>query len=292
MMQFDFETDPDVFLEKHGADLERHKAEHTLIFSLCEVAQKKKRAGVSFDIRFTSVSRDGEYLLSAVQTPPRNLVLSRGDIDAAEQLSAMFLAQGEIFPGVVGPTDVTAAFSSAWSVGGGARFDEYMDQIIYAIRKASLPSDVAGEFRFAKAGEEKIAAEWMAAFAIGAGLPKTEIPTAEDSARKSAERVADGNLAFWCVKGKPVAQAAFSGTGSVGRVSLVYTPEEHRGNGYASAVTAHLTQHLLNSGRDMCVLYADARNPVSNSIYRKIGYEFVGRSSLYVLEQAGEENVS
>lgn len=65
---------------------------------------------------------------------------------------------------------------------------------------------------------------------------------------------------------------------------MVYTPVEERGHGYAKAVVAHLSEMQLKAGKKMCCLYADARNPVSNSIYRKIGYEFVGRSSLYILD--------
>jgi len=55
-------------------------------------------------------------------------------------------------------------------------------------------------------------------------------------------------------------------------VSLVYTPPERRNRGYASALVAALSQHLLDAGWQFCVLFTDLANPISNSIYQRIGY--------------------
>ena len=56
------------------------------------------------------------------------------------------------------------------------------------------------------------------------------------------------------------------------RIAPVYTPPAERRKGYAAACVAHLSQHLLDSGRSWCVIFADVRNPTSNSIYRRMGY--------------------
>jgi hypothetical protein len=55
----------------------------------------------------------------------------------------------------------------------------------------------------------------------------------------------------------------------------VYTPPELRGNGYATALTAEVSQRLLDGGRTFCFLYTDAANPTSNAIYERIGYRKV-----------------
>jgi uncharacterized protein len=55
-------------------------------------------------------------------------------------------------------------------------------------------------------------------------------------------------------------------------ISLVYTPPPYRGRGYASNCVAALSQHLLDEGWKKCSLVTDLANPVSNSIYQKIGY--------------------
>ena len=59
--------------------------------------------------------------------------------------------------------------------------------------------------------------------------------------------------------------------GRVVRIGPVYTPEALRGHGYASAVTAALSEHLLNQGATV-MLHADADNPTSNAIYQRLGF--------------------
>ena len=58
-----------------------------------------------------------------------------------------------------------------------------------------------------------------------------------------------------------------------GRVYAVYTPPEHRRNGYASSSVAALSKVLLDGGLQCCFLFADVTNPTPNHIYRQIGYE-------------------
>lgn len=64
-------------------------------------------------------------------------------------------------------------------------------------------------------------------------------------------------------------------------VSLVYTFDRYRGNGYGSQVTAYLTKLLLEGERPICNLFTDATNPTSNFIYQKMGYKIIGSHSRY-----------
>jgi predicted GNAT family acetyltransferase len=57
------------------------------------------------------------------------------------------------------------------------------------------------------------------------------------------------------------------------RIGPVYTPREHRGRGYGSAVTAAASGLVLDRGMRFCFLYTDLANPTSNGIYMRIGYE-------------------
>jgi uncharacterized protein len=56
-------------------------------------------------------------------------------------------------------------------------------------------------------------------------------------------------------------------------VNEVYTPPYFRGKGYASSCVVGLSDHMLESGYKSCSLFTDLNNPVSNSIYMKIGYK-------------------
>ena len=61
----------------------------------------------------------------------------------------------------------------------------------------------------------------------------------------------------------------------------VYTPPEHRRKGYATALVARLSQHLLGLGYQFVNLFTDLSNPTSNSIYCKIGYNPVCDFRMY-----------
>jgi predicted GNAT family acetyltransferase len=56
------------------------------------------------------------------------------------------------------------------------------------------------------------------------------------------------------------------------RVGPVYTPPERRGRGYGTAATAAVSERALRAGAEEVLLYTDLANPVSNSIYQRIGY--------------------
>jgi predicted GNAT family acetyltransferase len=91
-------------------------------------------------------------------------------------------------------------------------------------------------------------------------------------------------LWFWTVDGEPVALAGAGNPTLNGvRIGPVYTPPERRKRGYASALVAHLSQHLLDSGHRFCFLFTDLNNPTSNHIYQDVGYRPVSDVNKYAL---------
>lgn len=274
-----FEKDAKKFLSHCGDILSKSPAEHNLIFSICETAE----AGKWPDAKFAMLFDDDQFIVAGIQSSPKhNLILSKSDGGDIDLLAETLAEKKWSFPGIIGPSDVAALFANKWAAITGQKFNEYMDQIIYALSRVMMPQPVEGKMRMAAANDKTQVADWMMKFAQES-LPKAEQMTKDEALKGAEDRIARGRIAIWDVNGAPVAQAGVHGTNDVARISLVYTPADQRGKGYASAVVAGLTQKLLADGRRFCCLYADARNPVSNSIYRKIGYEFVGRSSLYVL---------
>lgn len=71
------------------------------------------------------------------------------------------------------------------------------------------------------------------------------------------------------------------------RIGPVYTPPEHRGHGYGAAVTTAASQLAVRAGADAVVLFADVDNPVSNRIYRRIGFEAVAENMRCKLMKTG-----
>ena len=73
--------------------------------------------------------------------------------------------------------------------------------------------------------------------------------------------------------GKIVAQAELSRDLINGEcVGGVYTPKEERCKGYAYELVYKISEQTLQNGAKFCVLFTDAKNPISNHVYEKIGY--------------------
>jgi predicted GNAT family acetyltransferase len=72
------------------------------------------------------------------------------------------------------------------------------------------------------------------------------------------------------------------------RIGPVYTPPEHREHGYASAVTAAAAAWALAAGACHVVLFTDLANPVSNSIYPRLGFRPVHDAVEFDLSRPSE----
>ena len=57
----------------------------------------------------------------------------------------------------------------------------------------------------------------------------------------------------------------------------MYTRPAQRGRGIGAAMVATLSRQLLAAGARCVFLFADAGNPTSNALYRRIGFVPVGR---------------
>ena len=61
-------------------------------------------------------------------------------------------------------------------------------------------------------------------------------------------------------------------TAGICKVAPVYTPPQQRGHGYGTAATAAVTRQAIETGAPEVLLFTDATNPVTNSIYQRLGY--------------------
>ncbi len=119
-----------------------------------------------------------------------------------------------------------------------------MYQRVYELRQVNLPKIPPGHFRVARPEDAEVIAEWVKAFNVEA-LGK-EQPPGLDWAEKVTR---EGRVFLWEDEGQPVAMAMSARPlkHSI-TVSAVYTPPEHRQRGYATALVARLSQHLLDMG--------------------------------------------
>jgi len=141
---------------------------------------------------------------------------------------------------------------------------------VYALRKVLRPSQPPGRMRLAGLDERELMATWLFNFQRDANTG--DHGTLEELREAAQLKIQDQNFFVWD-DGGPVALAGKTRPTPNGCcIGPVYTPLEFRRRGYATALTAALSQLLLDSGKQFTALFTDLSNPVSNSIYQKIGY--------------------
>jgi predicted GNAT family acetyltransferase len=274
--------DADAFIEHAGAFLAAREAENNLILGL---SSRLRNTPLMYgEPAYLAVVEDGgEVVAAALRTPPHNLVLS--EIDRAEAIEPLVRDVGQTFgtlPGVVGPKRRVEEFVAAWEGETGAKGRREREQRAFRADSVDPPQGVSGHMRPYESGDYELAVRWMDAFVAEA----LSGPEPESSAQFVERREADpdGGLVVW-VDGEPVCMAGFGGLTPNGiRIGPVYTPPDERRRGYGSALTAALTQQLLDGGRRFCFLFTDLANPTSNRIYQQIGYRAVSDVDLWVFE--------
>lgn len=276
--------DASAFLEAGGSVLLADEARHNLILGIAGTLARNPRA--YREHHFWIVGDFETTVGAALQTPPFNLLVSRPEREDAIPALVESLAADEIdLPGVTGAEPEVDNFASLWEARSGRRGRLRMRQRIYSLEKLrALRRKVPGRARPAADADRALLVSWIRAF--------TDEAFGEPSIR-SAEEVVDARLrergafVLW-EDGEPVSLAGWGGETPNGvRVGPVYTPPDHRGRGYGSAVTAAVTAERLAAGRRFCFLYTDVANPTSNRIYTRLGYEPVCESVDYAFEPAG-----
>jgi uncharacterized protein len=213
--------------------------------------------------------RRGSGALWVGASDPAAAVAFADDIFALHGTGEPFLQ------GVVGLRAACEAFARRWCALTGRSHALRVELRNHMLTRVEPVSRPPGAARVATADDVAWIGEAQRDFLIEVALP-------EDPARLLAlvpKRIERGQFWIWDDAG-PVAFAGWTDAPpDAGRIAPVYTPPPARGRGYATALVAALSQALLDDGRKRLFLITDLANPVSNSIYAKIGYQ--PRSDLF-----------
>ena len=268
-------TYPDAgsFLEAHLAFLEKEEAVNNLILGLA--LGIKQGEAVFSKAHFWGVESDGRPLFCALQTPPRNLLVY-GSPKAGEACAGLLFeqlsAQGINVPGILGPGALALPFTESWTRCSGRIGSVEKEMGVFQLEKVTPPELAGGRMRPARQEDRELLVGWMRAFHLEAlGEP------AEEFSRKLVEQhLGPGRFFLWENPGPVSMAAATRRTRNGITITGVYTPPEHRGNGYASNCVAEVSRRMLGNGFRFCALFTDLKNPTSNKIYQSIGYRKIG----------------
>lgn len=277
----------DEFFERALPLLMEDEARHNLLLGVAGIVRDRPQA--YDEARFWYV--DGA---AAMQTPPRGLILAKPrDRSALERLVAEIDVE---LPGAVGAKPEIDDFAELW----GRPHERTFEQGIYQLDRVVPPPAAPGGYREATADDIDLVFDWFTAFADEALHGRETMERRHIEARLESP---EGGVGLWEDGGEVVSLCGYGGPTPNGvRIGPVYTPPALRGRGYATSLTAEVSERRLRTaqstagkaagaqpedlaakggaaGRRFCFLYTDLANPTSNAIYERIGYRRVCESA-------------
>lgn len=230
------------------------------------------------------ISEKEETTFMALRTPPHLWILpsvSTTTKEMMEELVQYLLEQEYEIPGVLGEEQAVHWFITACQQHTSLQPTLHMKQGIYKLDQLNPIPKREGEFVKAAKADLPLAEKWFWQYGKELGEKNIE----EQAKQLASDMIHDEKMFLWVVDGIPVSMACRAReTVNGATINAVFTPDEYKRKGYGTQVTYHLSELLLESGFQFCSLYTDMGNPTSNSIYQKIGYQWVGNSIVYHLK--------
>ncbi|MHB8508123.1 MAG: GNAT family N-acetyltransferase [Candidatus Dormibacteria bacterium] len=217
-----------------------------------------------------SVERDGAVRAAALRSNYPKLALAAGGApDELAELTRIVHLRMPDLPCVLGRDTEVLAFRAEWERLTGNPGIPGMPQRAHVLDRVEPQPPVPGRILTATESDQDLVLEWFLAFtaeAIGDHEP------VEGQAAQVLRMLNVGAVSLW-VDEQPVAMAAAREFGDgVARIGPVYTVPRARRQGYGGAVTAAVSQQMLDNGCARCMLFTDLRNPTSNHVYQQLGY--------------------
>jgi len=215
------------------------------------------------------VEEHGEIVAIAICPLPQHLVLSLiPNLSAVQMIADDLYAVNKTLMGVSGIDKEAQAFATAWTRLSGQSSHLKLQLRLYQLDAVQPVSGVKGHLRLAEESDQSLLIEWLEAFS-----QVVIVEGSETTEQRVASQLSQKALYIWQDQ-VPVSLVGTSRTVSGdGIVRSVYTPPEHRRNGYASVSVAAVSQILLNQGCKSCYLSTNLKNSTSNHIYQTVGYE-------------------
>ena len=218
-------------------------------------------------------STSGIVLINSL-LPARVASMSDLEADETDLVAEAFRQHGIKPSALMGPQRVVEALAENLIQQGAATVSERVRLGSHMLTTEPVTPACAGNWRIATPSDIELLFQWESAFVVECELPDIR----QDLYREITERLESPTALCWLweVDGRSVATALGRCLPPVGRVGVVYTDPMERGYGYAGALVAQLSMQLLANGCKAVFLFTDMSNPVSNGVYRRIGYCLAG----------------
>jgi len=227
------------------------------------------------------IEEEGRPVFMTMRTPPHLWILPSIPAVTSRHIKSLarylFENQFEV-PGILGEGEAVQHFIDEWVNITGKNPIIHMRQGIYRLNKLQPIHTKEGELIEAKKSDFELVKKWLTWF----GEETNEGTIKERTAEIAEEMIRTRRMHLWMVNGEAVSMVARARVTPHGAtINAVFTPDEFKRRGYATQAVWTLTKKLLDQGYQFCSLYTDLDNHSSNSIYKKIGYEWIGNSIVY-----------
>jgi predicted GNAT family acetyltransferase len=189
----------------------------------------------------------GAIVAVCLKTPHRLVARTDAMPGAIDAMVDYFIDAGVDLPGVQARPELARRFADRFTRVTGRGVVDTVAMAIHQLDRVTtgVADGIPGALRLARPDEVELLARY-----IGAMVVECKMPPVDDELSRARDRIARGVAYFWCVDGVPVSTTSAVGPTPNGiRISLVYTPPEHRRRGYATVAVATLSQQLLDAGR-------------------------------------------
>jgi predicted GNAT family acetyltransferase len=266
-LRFDLTRDVEEFASRAEAFLASRIERNVIATVLINIRSGHPAAGAN-PLFAAGIDSRGELRAAALRTPPWPMLVTELDESDADALLDAWLDADPSVPGVNGLAASSRAVAVGWAARTGQQTRLKMGQAMHVLEEViDPPRPATGELRSADPADRALLAEWMRAFIEDVGIPGAD--RAEEMIDAQLLR---GRLFVWFDERPASLVGTAPAVAGVTRVSLVYTPPELRGRGYASSAVAAVSRHALATDAERCALFTDLANPTSNKIYADVGY--------------------
>jgi hypothetical protein len=258
-----------------GEFLRSRPVHHNLILTLLDGRVTRPEPG-----RYWVAKRDGQVAGVVFQSPlTHSALVVPMETEVLTALVDALAESGAVLPGVSGDVATAASFAGQWTERRKAAASPFQGQRIYELAELNEISSAEGHLRKADESDRKLVEIWTHEYQI-----ETEMRPS-DCALQVDRWLAAKQLWLWQNEKAVSMAVAQTPIENVARLSTVYTPPEKRKCGYAASCIHALSKLLTKSGLQ-CMLYTNLANPISNSIYRQIGYRAVSEGIHYHFDQS------
>ncbi len=268
-IRIELHTAARVLLDEHGPAIAAAKADGELLLGILH-RLREAPSPTGGDGAFAVAFANGvPAAIAAVTAPSRGIVLALVSESerALEALAERFHRDGVELRVVLGPTAAVVPFAARFAARARVALRTTRLMLAHELHAVRTPSAPAGRARLATADDSELVVRWAAAFAEAVGNDP------RDSPRRITTNLAASDVMLWDDDGPASMAAIVRRTPRSASIAFVYTPEERRGRGYASALVAALSQRELDAGCEWCSLFTDSENETTSRIYQAIGYE-------------------